>query len=216
MKSSFPKPDKSTFGTSEKNRFLWQNLYTCLWENKIFSSITISFDFTYNADWVVNHECFHHSHKGNKNNYTIEYTSCQAHDTSRLLYRKKCILGLQGLQLISSVAACFEIVTISSWYGRANYHHSGSNMQESSIQLFSQSHITLTVQKYEKSPLWTRACFDWLSYSHIIFMILQWYNSPGDRAIHHSGCVCWTDSLPPSQPVSQEHLPVCYGQASHG
>ena len=26
---------KSTFGTSEKNGFLWQNLYTCLWENKI-------------------------------------------------------------------------------------------------------------------------------------------------------------------------------------
>ena len=35
MKSLFPKPDKSTFGTSEKKRFLWQNLYTCQWENKI-------------------------------------------------------------------------------------------------------------------------------------------------------------------------------------
>ena len=35
MKSLFPKRVKSTFGTSEKNRFLWQNLYTCLWENKI-------------------------------------------------------------------------------------------------------------------------------------------------------------------------------------
>ena len=35
LKSLFPKRVKSTFGTSEKNRFLWQNLYTCLWENKI-------------------------------------------------------------------------------------------------------------------------------------------------------------------------------------
>ena len=33
-KSLFPKLDKSTFGTSEKNRFLWRNLYTCLWEEK--------------------------------------------------------------------------------------------------------------------------------------------------------------------------------------
>ena len=36
LKSLFPKRVKSTFGTSEKNRFLWQNLYTCLWENKIY------------------------------------------------------------------------------------------------------------------------------------------------------------------------------------
>ena len=35
LKSLFPKSDKSTFDTSEKNRFLWRNLYTCLWENKI-------------------------------------------------------------------------------------------------------------------------------------------------------------------------------------
>ena len=34
LKSLFPKRVKSTFGTSEKNMFLWQNLYTCLWENK--------------------------------------------------------------------------------------------------------------------------------------------------------------------------------------
>ena len=35
LKSLVPKSNKSTFGTSEINRFLWQNLYTCLWENKI-------------------------------------------------------------------------------------------------------------------------------------------------------------------------------------
>ena len=28
LKSSFPKPDKSTFGTSEKNRFLFDRIYT--------------------------------------------------------------------------------------------------------------------------------------------------------------------------------------------
>ena len=36
LKSLFPKRVISTFGPSEKNRFLWQNLYTCLWENKIY------------------------------------------------------------------------------------------------------------------------------------------------------------------------------------
>ena len=31
LKSLVPKSNKSTFGTSEKNRFLWRNLYTCLY-----------------------------------------------------------------------------------------------------------------------------------------------------------------------------------------
>ena len=34
LKSLVPKSNNSTFGTSEKNRFLWQNLYTCLWKTK--------------------------------------------------------------------------------------------------------------------------------------------------------------------------------------
>ena len=52
------------------------------------------------------------------------------------------------------------------------------------------------------------------NYSHFIFF--QRDNPFGDRTIYHSGSLCWADSLPSSQPVSQEYLPVCYGQAGHG
>ena len=53
-------------------------------------------------------------------------------------------------------------------------------------------------------------------YNHSRFIFFQRDNPFGDRTIYHSGSLCWADSLPSSQPVSQEYLPVCYGQAGHG
>lgn len=55
-----------------------------------------------------------------------------------------------------------------------------------------------------------------LTYILLFVFLPKGNNSSGDRAIHHSGSLCGIDSLPPPQPVPQEHLPVCHGQASDG
>ena len=39
LKSLFLEPDKSTFGISEKNMFLCQNLYTCLWGKILIKNV---------------------------------------------------------------------------------------------------------------------------------------------------------------------------------
>lgn len=48
------------------------------------------------------------------------------------------------------------------------------------------------------------------------FLSPQRHNTLGDRALHAARGVCWPHSLPPPQPVTQEHIPVCYGQAGDG
>ena len=80
------------------------------------------------------------------------------------------------------------------------------------------THITCRLTVKNRDQLWNPTLGNrvWATFTLTCCCLLQWNDTPGDWAVHNPRRLRWSDSVSTPQPVSTQHVPVCYGQAGHG